>query len=89
MKSKVLGISISRAVLLLGFVLVLVVGIGGAISAWMLRQQSIEDWRGQMQNYALVLASQTNQTFASASLVLDGMAKVLLSSRIHVCSSQE
>ena len=75
MRHRVFGMSMSRAALLLGLALILVVAIGGAISAWILRTQAIEEWRGQMRNYSLVLASHTTQTFASASLVLDGISQ--------------
>ena len=75
MRNRVFGFSTSTAVLLLGLALVLVVAIGGGIAAWMLRAQAIDEWRGQMKNYSLVLASHTTQTFASANLVLDGISQ--------------
>ena len=50
MRHRVFGMSMSRAALLLGLALILVVAIGGAISAWILRTQAIEEWRGQMRN---------------------------------------
>ena len=49
--------------------------IGGAIAVWMLRAQAIDEWRGQMKNYSLVLSSHTTQTLASANLVLDGVSQ--------------
>jgi len=62
MRNKVFGLSTSKAVLLLGLVLILVIAVGGAIAVWMLRAQAIDEWRGQMRNYSLVLASHTTQT---------------------------
>jgi signal transduction histidine kinase/CheY-like chemotaxis protein len=55
--------------------IVVVVACAGGIAAWMLRVQAVDDWRGQMRNYSLVLAAHTTQTFASASLVLDGITQ--------------
>jgi hypothetical protein len=75
MRNKVFGLSTSKAVLLLGLVLVMVIAVGGAIAVWILRAQAIEEWRGQMKNYSLVLASHTTQTLASANLVLDGVSQ--------------
>ncbi len=75
MRNKVFGLSTSKAVLLLGLVLVMVIAVSGAIAVWMLRAQAIDEWRGQMKNYSLVLASHTTQTLASANLVLDGVSQ--------------
>ena len=75
MRNRVFGMTTSKAVLLLGLVLVMVIAVGGAIAVWMLRAQAIDEWRGQMRNYSLVLASHTTQTFASANLVLDGVSQ--------------
>ena len=57
MRNKVFGLSTSKAVFLLGLVLVMVIAVGGAIAVWVLRAQAIDEWRGQMKNYSLVLAS--------------------------------
>ena len=75
MRNRVFGMTTSKAVLLLGLVLVMVIAVGGAIAVWILRAQAIDEWRGQMRNYSLVLASHTTQTFASANLVLDGVSQ--------------
>ena len=75
MQNRVFGMSTSRTAALLGLAIVLVVGLAGGISAWMLRAQATDEWRGQMRNYTLVLAAHTTQTLASASLVLDGIAQ--------------
>ena len=75
MMRRVFGMSASRTAALLGLAIVMVIGLAGGIAAWMLRAQATEEWRGQMRNYTLVLAAHATQTFASASLVLDGIAQ--------------
>ncbi len=71
----VLGLSTSRMATMLCIAIVVVIVCAGGIAAWMLRVQAVDDWRGQMRNYSLVLAAHTTQTFASASLVLDGITQ--------------
>jgi len=75
MEHKFLGMTTSRAAAWLGLAIILVVAFAGGIAAWMLRSQAIDEWRGQMSNYSLVLASHTTQTLASGSLVLDGISQ--------------
>ncbi len=75
MRRRVFGLSTSRMATVLCMAIVVVVACAGGIAAWMLRVQAVDDWRGQMRNYSLVLAAHTTQTFASASLVLDGITQ--------------
>jgi signal transduction histidine kinase/CheY-like chemotaxis protein len=73
----------SRIAILLCGVLIVAVIAAGAIATWALRRSAIEEWRGQMSNYTLVLAAHARQTIGSANPVLDGIVDQIKSRGIR------
>ena len=60
---------------LVGAVLVGVLALRSAGSAWILRQEAIDDWRSDLSSLSLLLAENTSQSMTAASLVLDSVAR--------------
>ena len=57
--------------------LVLLLTLGLASSAWVLRAREIDDWASDLDNLTLVLAESTAQSMASSSLALDSIIAAL------------
>ncbi|MET3134438.1 signal transduction histidine kinase/CheY-like chemotaxis protein [Oxalobacteraceae bacterium GrIS 1.11] len=64
----------SRLAILVAVFLVCAIVVSSALSIWVARRQSIEEWRGQLSNLSLILAEQTTQEITAAYLVLDSIA---------------
>lgn len=60
---------------LVGAVLVGLLALRSIGSAWILRQEAIDDWRSDLGNLSLLLAENTSQSMTAASLVLDSVAR--------------
>lgn len=58
---------------LIGGVIIVLLIVSTIVSAWILREREIEDWRHDLSNLTLVLAENTAQTMASAYIVLDSI----------------
>ena len=61
--------------MLIGAVLISALALHSVASAWILRQEAIDDWRQDLGNLSLLLAENTSQSMTAASLVLDSVAR--------------
>jgi signal transduction histidine kinase/ActR/RegA family two-component response regulator len=59
---------------LIGIALVGLLAVHSGASAWLLRQEAIDDWRQDLVNLSLLLAENTAQSMTAADLVLDSVA---------------
>ncbi|OBV37814.1 hybrid sensor histidine kinase/response regulator [Janthinobacterium psychrotolerans] len=59
---------------LIGAVLIGALAVRSVASAWVLRQEAVDDWRRDLSNLSLLMAENTAQSMTSASLVLDSVA---------------
>ncbi|OYO28670.1 hybrid sensor histidine kinase/response regulator [Janthinobacterium sp. PC23-8] len=59
---------------LIGAVLIGALAVRGLASAWVLRQEAVDDWRRDLSNLSLLVAENTAQSMTAASLVLDSVA---------------
>jgi hypothetical protein len=64
----------SHFAMLLGTFLVLTIAAAAAFSAWILRQELIENWRDQLGNMSLILAEKTSQEINAGYFVLGSIA---------------
>lgn len=67
----------TRLVLFGGVILSLLLIANAAISIYLLRQNTINERKGQLANLTLVLAEHASQTMFSANTMLDSMAEVI------------
>jgi signal transduction histidine kinase len=61
--------------ILIGVLLIGLVGVRTVASAWVLRQEAIDDWRKDLGNLALILSENTAQSMTAAELVLASVAE--------------
>ena len=62
------------ALILIGVLLIGTLAVRSVASAWLLRQEAIDDWRMDLRNLALTLAENTAQSMTAAELVLASVA---------------
>ncbi len=65
------GKNSSRLVLIFGMLAVVAVVVAALSSAWMLRQQTLKEWRHQLSSLSLIVADHASQVLFSAHTVLD------------------
>lgn len=71
------GLSARFITSLIGGVIIVLLIVTTIVSAWILREREIEDWRHDLSNLTLVLAENTAQTMASSYLVLDSIVEAV------------
>jgi hypothetical protein len=76
----------TRLVLFGGVILSLLLIANAAISIYLLRQNTINERKGQLSNLTLVLAEHASQTMFSANTMLDSMAEVIDQANIQTIS---
>lgn len=59
---------------IIGALLIALLAVHSAASAWLLRNEAVEDWRMDLNNMSLLLAENTAQTMSAAELVLVSVA---------------
>ncbi|MGH6625124.1 MAG: hypothetical protein ACRECD_01030 [Burkholderiaceae bacterium] len=65
------GKNSSRLVLIFGILALIAVIAAALSSAWMLRQQTLKEWRNQLSSLSLIIADHASQVLFSAHTVLD------------------
>ena len=76
----------TRLVLFGGVILSLLLIANAAISIYLLRQNTINERKGQLANLTLILAEHASQTMFSANTMLDSMAEVIDQANIQTIS---
>src|SRR5439155_25927706 len=76
------GIRASRIAVGLGAAVVLIVILSAVTSAWVLREQAINEWRRHLSNLSVILAEQTSLVVSSTYLVLDDITEEIKRSSI-------
>lgn len=76
------GVIRRRAIILIAIATVILLVLAALVTAWVLRERAIEDWKMELSNLTLVLAENTAQTMTTANLASINILQKIKNSQV-------